>query len=284
MRNKPSHPQPESPEPSLKTIETQERSAEYSAFLKYAAQSTGVVSYEQLSVLYPAICQGAMEWLLREKKSVDFGFVILHPSPHRANWKQAMVALFPSLGPAMLGKPRAVRDAILTSSGFTTKMLSGELLAVAQERYVVWGIETELKRSWWKAMLRYEAAKFRKLGSTSYAAYIARSIVSLRAKLVRAYLSFLRQTSYPCARIQQSRLYRSGFIVPFVPKGKVRPVTDADIPVDLVVPRDPEKVVAPKLSDVVAANAEVPELPDLPQGVQDLRVPRRPDVERQRGD
>lgn len=272
-------PNPETAPPNLATVNLKaERSAEYAAFLKYVSTKSGVISYAQLSVLYPAICQGAMEWLLQEKKSVDLGFMLLHPTPHRANWKQAMIAMFPQLGPSILGKARVVREAILTSSGFETKMLSGELLAVGSEKYVMWGIEPELKRSWWKAMYRYEMSKFSQLGSIGYATYIAKAIVGLRAKLVRTYIAFLRQVSFPCARIQHSRVYSRGFIVPFVPKGNVRPATDKDIPVNLVVPRDPAEIVTPTLASVVSADAGLPSVPPVSSDPEDLRVPRRTNV------
>lgn len=264
--------------PDLNTINA-ERTSDYKAFLKHVATSTGVASYEQLALLYPAICQAAMEWLLIEKKSVDFGFVILHPQPHRSNWKQMMAAMFPTLGPALLGKSRVIKESLLTSSGFITKLLSGELLAIAQGRYVVWGIETELKRSWWKAMFRHESAKLSALGSINYAAYTAKAIAKLRPKIINAYLSFLRQVSYPCAKIQRSRVYSRGFIVPFVPKGRVRPVAVSDIPVFAVIPRDPQELVTPKLADVVLPNAVMPPVPDIQPATDDLRFSRGADAQ-----
>lgn len=263
--------------PDLKTVKDL-RTGEYKDFLKYVAQTTGAASYEQLTILYPALCQAAMEWLLTEKRSVDFGFIILHPQPHRSNWKQMLVAMFPTLGPALLGKTRIVKESILTSSGFLTKLLSGELLAIAAGRYVVWGVETELKRSWWKAMFRHEAGKLSALGSVDYAAYTAKKITQLKPKLVNAYLSFLRQISYPCAKIQHSRAYRRGFIVPFVPKGRVRAVAVEDVPVTPVVPRAPEELATPKLADVEFTDALVPSVSGVQPGAHDLRFPRGADV------
>lgn len=262
--------------PDLATVK-EGRVNDHKNFLKYVANTTGVASYEQLAILYPALCQAAMEWLLVEKQSVDLGFIILHPQPHRANWKQMMAAMFPTLGPTLLGKSRLIKDSLLTSTGFITKLLSGELLAIARGRYVVWGIETEVKRSWWKAMFRHESAKLSALGSVDYAAATARAIVKLRPKIVNVYLSFLRQVSYPCGKIQQSRAHRRGFIVPFVPKGRVRPVAVSDIPVAAVLPRDPAQLVTPKLADVVFEDAGVPPVPDLQQGAHDLRFSRGTD-------
>lgn len=262
-------------EPDMLTVSQDDRSQEYRDFLKYVAETSGVISYQQLVVLYPAICQAAMTWLLDKKQSVDFGFARFHPCPHRANWKQIMVSLFPSMGTALLGKPRAVKEAILTSTGFLTKLLSGELLAVGSERYVVWGIETELKRSWWRAMYRMEMYKFSQLGSTGYATHTAKQIVRLKQRLVNAYLSFLRQVSYPVARIVHSRVYRRGYIAPYVPKGKVRPVAlGADLPTDYVVTRDPERIVTPSLLDLASTDADVPEVPDIQQESKNLRITR----------
>lgn len=261
----------ELPLPDLKTTDS-ERSAEYTSFLKYVAQSTGCISYEQLSILYPAICQSAMEWLLRDKKSVDMGFCVLHPMPHRANWKQILIALFPTLGPTLLGKTKAQKTDLMTSTGFFNKMFSGEMLAVGVERYVMWGIEVELRRSWWRAMFRQEAYKFAQLGSVEYAAYVARQILKLRTKLTNVYLSWLRQISYPCAKIQSSRVHRRGYIVPLVPKGKVRPVADNEIPVSIVVPRSPEELVAPGLAALLPTDAGLPKVRDFRQESGDLRV------------
>jgi len=259
-------------EPDILTVPQAVRSEEYKSFLKYVAQSTGVISYEQLAILYPAICQGALEWMLKEKKSVDFGFVILHPAPHRANWKQIMLALFPAIGPALLGKSSTLKKAILEGSGFFTKLLSGELLAVANERYIVWGIEPELKRGWWRAALRIESYRFSQLGSVDYASYVARTIVKLKPKLTRAYLSFLRQVAYPCAAIKWSRSHRRRYIVPLVEKNRVRPVVPSDIPTHTVVPRDPEKLVVPTLADCISTSPGLPEVSDIRREGQDLRI------------
>lgn len=271
MPNSAVTPDPDRAPPDLKTI-NQERTTDYVAFVKYLAQSTGHLNYAQMAIIYPAICQAAMEWLMVEKKSVDFGFVIMHPMPHRANWKQIMLALFPTLGPTLLGKSRLVKEALLTSSGFSTKLLSGELLAVASERYVVWGIETELKRSWWKAMFRHEASKLSTLGSVAYASFTARQILKLKPQIIRAYLSFLRQVAYPCAQIRKSRVYSRGFIVPFVPKGRVRPVGDAHVPVHHVVPRAPEELAVPSVQDLAVTDAGLPPVPGVQSEVVDLRL------------
>lgn len=257
--------------PDLKTV-VEGRKEDYKEFLRYVANTTGHASYEQLTILYPALCQAAMEWLLVEKKSVDFGFMLLHPTPHRANWKQMMVAMFPALGPTLLGKSRVFKESLLTSTGFVTKLLSGELLAIATGRYVVWGVETELKRSWRKAMLRHEAAKLSALGSINYAAYTAKQIVKLRPRLINAYLSFLRQISYPSAKIQQSRPHRRGFIVPYVPKDRVRAVAATNLPVVAVVPRDPQELATPKVADVAVEDAFLPSLLDIQPNNADLRV------------
>ena len=249
----------------------QERSADYARFLKYVSEKTGTISYTQLAVLYPALCQAAMEYLIAERRPVDMGFLVLHPCPHRANWKQIMLAQFPQLGPTLLGESAAVKEAMLDGTGAANKMLNGEMLAVCGERVIVWGVEVELKRSYWRAMLKYEYAKYRHLGSIGYAAYIARVIVALRPKIFRIYLSYLRQIAYPCARIKQSRVHRRGFIIPFVPRGKARPVSIEDIPVDFVVPRAPEQVAVPPLFEVVLPDAGVPQVSNIPDGPQDLR-------------
>lgn len=259
-------------EPDLLTVPNDVRSGEYKAFLKYVAQSSGIISYEQLALLYPTICQAAMTWLLKEKKSVDFGFVILHPMPHRANWKQILLALFPTLGPSLLGKSRHMKHSILESTGCFTKLLSGELLAVASERLAVWGLELELKRSWWRAMFRLEQHNFNQLGSVDYASFIARQIVKLRPKIVGAYLSFLRQVAYPCARIQVSRSYKRGFIVPYVPRGKVKAISDQNVPVDIVVPRDSQELATPSLKHCISTAPGLPEVSDIRQNLENLRI------------
>lgn len=261
------------PEPNMNTVRD-ERSQDYVSFIKYVAQSTGQISYDQLLILYPAICQAAMQWMLQEHKPVDFGFCLLHPSPYRANWKQIMVASFPKLGPTLLGKSSAIKEALMTSTGFFTKMLSGELLAIANDRYALWGIDLELKRSWWRAAHRLEFYKFTRLGSIEYAAYLARQIVKLRPKITSAYLSFLRQISLPLARIRKSTAYHRGYITPFVPKDRVRPVREVeDSGVDYVVARDPEKLPPPEPPPLAVEDSTLLEMSNIRPGAQDLRFP-----------
>lgn len=258
-------------EPDLKTLSL-ERSKEYEDFLKYVAQTTGHFSYSQLAIIWPAICQSAMQWILKEHKSVDFGFVVLHPSPLRANWKPILVALFPQLGPSLLGKSKAHKQGLLEAMGFFSKFFSAEMLSVARERYAIWGIEAELKKSWWRAMFRLEEHRFGQLGSVEYASYVARQINKIRSKMVRCYLAFLRQISYPCGAVKYSRTYRRPFLVPFVPKGRVRPVGDADVPVHVVVPRGQEQIVTPKLADCLETSPGLPEVSDLRPASTDMRI------------
>lgn len=259
-------------EPSLATVNQDGRASEYKEFLKYVAQKTGNCSFEQLAILYPAICQSAMEWVLVERKSVDFGFAILHPRPHRANWQSILLATFPRLGPSLLGKSRIIKEAILTSCGFYTKLFDTKMLALSQGRIVVWGLDVELKRSWYRAMLRNEMYKHSKLGSVEYCSYIARCIAKLKPKSLSVYLSYLRQISYPAGMLRKSRSYSRPFIAPYVPKGKVRPVADNEYEVDVVVPREPEEVIPEKLPDMEGANETLYGLHNLRSGIEDLRV------------
>src|ERR1700745_1698384 len=112
-------PQKPKSKPNIKVLDSMERrTAEYRAFLKHVADTTGVASYEQLALVWPAIQQGALEWLVVRKKSVDLGFAILHPCPLRANWKSILLAKFPTLGPTLVGKSQADKEKLLELSGF----------------------------------------------------------------------------------------------------------------------------------------------------------------------
>lgn len=258
-------------EPDIKTI-NQERAKEYQEFLKYVAQSTGHFSYAQLAVIWPAVCQSAMQWILVEHKSVDFGFVVLHPSPLRQNWKSLLVGQFPQLGSSLLGKSKTLKQGLMEGVGFFAQFFSAQMLALARERYLVWGVETELKKSWWRAMLRLEDHKFNKLGSVEYSSYVARQIQKLRPKLVRVYLSFLRQVSYPCGAIRRSRAYGRGFLVPFVPKKRVYPVAISDDSSNPVVSRDPDRPAPPKFTDSFSPSPGLPQVQDIRSLDEDLRI------------
>lgn len=267
-------PTPDAPLPNLETVNTDGRASEYKEFLRYVSQKTGNCTFEQLAILYPAICQSAMEWLLVQRKSVDFGFAIIHPRCHRANWRSILLATFPRLGPSLLGKSRVIKEAILTACGFFTKLLDTKLLAIARDRYVVWGLDIELKRSWYRAMFRNESHIHSKLGSVEYASYIARQAVRLRPKMLSTYLAELRQISYPAAMVRRSRSYSRPFIVPFVPKGKVQAVVDNSYEVAVVVPREPEEVVPNEPQNMESPNETLLGLPNLRSESEDLRVSR----------
>lgn len=260
------------PEPNLKTVQQDGRSTEYREFLKYVAQKTGHCTFEQLAILYPAICQAAMEWVLVERKSVDLGFAILHPRPHRANWQSILLAKFPRLGPSILGKSRVIKEAILTSCGFFNQMFDTKLLALAKQRYVVWGLEIELKRSWWRAMFRREGYLHSKLGSVEYCSYIARCIDKLKPKILSVYFSHLRQINYPAGRLFKSRSYRRPFIAPYVPEGKVKAIKDDGYEVSVVVPRQPEEIIPKESPNLESPNETLLGLPNLRPEATDMRI------------
>lgn len=258
--------------PDLLTVSAADRSAEYSAFLKYVSEQTGNISYAQLSILWPAVCQSAMTWLLVEHKSIDMGFAIFHPRPHRANWKELLVSQFPTLGPTLLGQPRIVKEALLKASGFLSKLLDSELLAIGSERVATWGIDIELKRSWWRAMFRHEFYKLSRLGSIEYASHTARKIVLLRKKILRTYFSYLRQIAFPLGAVKNSKTFSRGFLVPKVEKRRARPTNKSSRPVVVVADRESPEFTTDERSEVPVTDANVPQVPDLRPESPQLRV------------
>ena len=240
---------PKKPPVDLKSLmsDASQRSGEYRAFLKYTAEKTGVASYEQLALVWPAFCQAAMEWMILRKKSVDLGFCQLHPSPMRANWKQILIAKFPFLGPRLFGKSRKDKERLMELCDFDVQFCDSKMLALVSGRYVAWTMEVEPRKSWWRAMFKQEVKVFNALGSLSYAEFIAKKINDLRARLIRTYLTYLRQVAYPAARVYRGGTGKRAYLAPYVPSGKVRPVDTPDGDVSVVVPRNPlVKGIPPK--------------------------------------
>jgi hypothetical protein len=212
--------------------------------------------------------------MVEEGKSVDFGFVTLHPCPYRSNWKQIMLSLFPRLGPALLHKSAEERDSVMVSSGAYAFMFRSKLLAIQVGHLVQWGIEVEPKRSWWRATFRREEYLFKSKGAVEYAKYIASSIKTrMYYKMLRCYISFLRQVALPVGTIRKIGASGHGRLWPYVPVGRVRPVALSHVPSDWVVARDPEKVDPNPCIAVADPDEELqkvlhiqPEAPDVRTG------------------
>lgn len=246
------------------------RVTEYKEFLRFVADKSGIVSYNQMLILWPAISSAMMEWMIRNNKSVDFGFAIIHPSPLRANWKQVMLSWFPTLGSTFIGKGPSKREAILELVNFQNRLLKSELLSIVSDRLVPVGIEVELKRSWWRHTLREELHHYNSIGAVAYAKRVARKIRDLQKKLTASYFSWLRQISFPCGKVNRGTSANADTLVPNIPEGKVRAARFENIPVHVVVPRKSEDVVRTLESVGQEDSFLLQELSDLQSDSEDL--------------
>ena len=263
MKDRPDPDVPQLPEDLVKAPELR-------AFLMHVVRETGVTDFRSLAVIWSAICQAALSWLIREKKSIDLGFCVIHPTPFRANWKQILVAQFPKLGGKLAGKGREAKATYLEDSGFTNALGDASLPAISEDDSIMYGVEVETRRVWNKAVLRHESDKLRKLGSSGYQTYTARQIlVRLKNKMIGAYISFLNKISLPCGAVRRSRVDRSPLLVKYVPKGKIRPVGARDVETYTVVPNKSLEQGEPVI--VEDEDAPLHSLSSLQSAIEDVR-------------
>lgn len=261
-------------EPGAFVDESVHKSAELRAFLKFVSERSGNVFTEtQLKVFWPLLCQAALEWMVVERKSVDLGFLNLHPCPYRANWKAILLAVFERLGPALWLKSRVEKEAIIKAAGLHAFLMRGELMAVSQGKGIlVWGVETEVKRAWYKAVFSYETLILRVKGPYDYCRYAARQINDrFRETMLRCYYRYLYQVSFPVGSVFKSRLGGGQTLRPRIPKGRVRPVGIRSVPTSRVVPRTPEDVSPNDSVSLVSEDEAVSEMLRVLEEPEELR-------------
>jgi hypothetical protein len=215
--------------------------------------------------------QEAPAYLLEEGKPINLGIGELYALPYRANWKEIMHAKFPRLALALKKTPPQMVEPFLINIGWASELYNSDLAEMKNgEKHHGWCIAFAPNEEWFKIVRAYEKQHRSSLGAKGYADRFCKKITKLSKRILKYFINYVAQTSIPCAAVRHSSSTGGDYLVPNIPKGKVRP-TAPKIPEAYIV-SNTEKAEAEKREDgaLYGSFEEVPPLPPLPSSAKDL--------------
>lgn len=195
-------------------------------FLQYIAnKAPGEISVSQLRAAWALICGSIHEWLVYERKPVNFGWISLFAVPYRANWKQILLRKFEGLS-RVYKMTKVERDELLSNSGLWRELNNTDLVEFDEATGTFgWTIEA-VKNPPIEEKIKTRESKFvQKYGKTTYC-HRWLSIVQSMEKTIYEILShFVLKTTVPCAMPSSRDNSSSLALVACIPRGRVRPVS-----------------------------------------------------------
>lgn len=172
---------------------------------------------------------------------------------------------------------RTKKQRFIYDSGIGDAMLEPDMLAYMPGLDIVYtGIEIEYKRIWFTNVKKHELEKLRKKGRSGYAKSILNScrkaLVSSHCDLFSQWLS---QTRRPAAKLVDGNVPSSVALVPFVPKGCVRPQPPKSCPTFVCQPDNLTERAAKQRGLVDEPSEEVLQVPPVQPTPTDVRDSER---------
>lgn len=243
-------------------------------FCRRVVERTQIVSLPTMKLLYRAMCQELERWMIEDKRGIDLGVVKLFPVPYRGNWKQIMLAMFPHVGKVFRNARRDTLSEVLTGIGFLPNLFNSILCCINRKsHYLYWGVEAVPMDTWWEAVGLHEQKRYVAIGPVRYAEYWRKQVKQSLPRIIDAFRRWVVWNTYPCAEVDNSRIYSGPVLIPrrangrvmpmAPPQGDVHPVVDADF----AQLKGPEgcRPILPKATDLL-------EVPDLQQDARNLRL------------
>lgn len=244
------------------------------AFLTDFVQKSGMIQPQELRLLWRALEKHALDWMINRERPLDLGFVVLHPIPYRANWKQIVLGWFPKFGLGWRRLSKAKRRLFLYESGIAESLLNPDLFSFNQkEDLIYWHIDVQYKKPWWKNVLAHERKKRRLKGPSGYAKNVFDSCKRLLDRNLALFTDFHSQMARPSAKCFDGGVAGVIRLAPFIPKKGIRPTAAEDGHGPVVLATEPEPVTIPTPSPGVMAgeNEGVHEVPDIQSPPEDVR-------------
>lgn len=251
-------------------------------FLDGLFQSGLFKSREALGVIYHQICMHSLDWMINKEKPVDMYFMRLHNCPYRVNWKTVLLSRFARLGRLLCPTRGFKTTFIANESGLMDELRCPDLLSMPyHEDSVRRTIEVEMTLLWHKTVREVERRRFKMLGATRYAQYLAESIVRWADSAVAIYKSWLNLVARPSACNVDCGKNGEFRLAPNIPPQDVYRHTRKGVPVPVVVPnRFPTVTPSSQPEDIFPKNGALPdEMSPVRPSSPDVRD-RRPDLYR----
>jgi len=226
-----------------------------------------------LRVVWQAICSDAGKWMLKNNKSLDFGFVKLLALPFRANWKEIVAAKLGRSGLAsILGMSRKARRQQLQEIDLPATLCSLDNVAISDNcmQYVIEAVPTP------RFTADCNRAEGRKMaaGVESYVRSFEDAVESQYDDIIEVLKENSRKVGMPYGRLCESPSDGSVRIVPTVGReveGGVK--SDRRLPAYIISPHSPFSVERAQ-SEQTLVHPKTPalsSLSDLQSEPDDLR-------------
>lgn len=199
------------------------------AFLKYIHGKYGFTkSLSQLKFMWVAICGEMSKWMYEKQGAVDFGFARMVALPLRQNWKAILLAKFPKIV-GLFRRSKGKARAQLAISGFPIEMRRTDLIEFDLDNggTVGWNLEVIPDKSWIDYVKESERAITATSGSGQYGSAWKRRVDKAEEDILDSFQHYAISVAQPCAGVPEGGPFGGSRLVPFVPKGKVRPVADS---------------------------------------------------------
>jgi len=241
-----------------------------SDFVKYVARRVGGKA-SVFQTVWTAMIQEAPAYLLDEKKPINLGFGELYALPYRANWREIMQAKFPRLALALKKTPRELVPPFLINTGWDAELFNSDLVEMkGKDKHHGWCVIFAPNEQWFKIVRAYERDQRAALGATKYATRFTKLVRKLSNRILKYFLNHVTQTSIPAAAVRHSPRSGGDYLVPHIPKGRVRP-TAPEVGATYVVGDLPRKEAEEREEGALYGSfKEVPPLPLVPSNPKDL--------------
>ena len=239
-------------------------------FVNYVVQRVGGKA-SVFQAVWAAMIQEAPAYLLDAQKPIKMGFGELYALPYRANWREIMLAKFPRLASALKKTPNPLLEPFLINVGWDSELFNSDLIEMKDgDKHHGWCIAFAPNDQWLKLVRAYEKDQRKSLGAYKYATRFTKLVRKYSKRILKYFLNHVTQASIPAAAVLHGSNAGGDYLVPHIPKGKVRPtapkVSQTRVVCDLEQPEAEER----EEGALYGSFKEVPPMPLVPSSPKDL--------------
>lgn len=251
--------------------ETGEESKEKTTdFVNFVVQRVGGKA-SVFQAVWAAMIQEAPAYLLDAQKPIKLGFGELYAVPYRANWREIMLAKFPRLASALKKTPNPLVEPFLINVGWDSELFNSDLIEMKDgDKHHGWCIAFAPNDQWLKLVRAYERDQRKSLGAYKYATRFTQLVRKFSKRILKYFLNHVTQTTIPAAAVRHGSNTSGDYLVPHIPRGKVRPTAPKVGSTYVVSDIGKEETEEREEGALYGSFKEVPPMPIIPSSPKDL--------------
>lgn len=189
-------------------------------FLREVLKQTQIVDIGTLKIIWNAIGQQALRWLLVRRKPINLGFCTIFAIPYRRNWKSILMKTFPRSYSCFTRRETDMEGA-MDRMGISRAFICKELMQMdGKKHWCSWKLELIENKVWLQTVENVELQRLN-AGKAAYADFIARSIGTLRQLIAIAYRNFICGAGSPSAKFREGGNPGEQILVPTTRRGGI---------------------------------------------------------------